>query len=75
MITEGKVVRDRRARVMRNGEVIAEGRITTLRRFKDDVTEVRAGYECGINVDGMNRYEEGDQIHCFETETLRPSLR
>jgi translation initiation factor IF-2 len=75
MITEGKVIRDRRARVMRNGEVIGEGRISTLRRFKDDATEVRAGYECGINVEGMNTYQEGDQIHCFEMETLRPSLR
>jgi len=75
MITEGKVARDRRARVMRNGEVIGEGRISALRRFKEDVNEVRAGYECGINVEGMNTYLEGDQIHCFEMETMRPSLR
>ncbi len=75
MITEGKVARDRRARVMRNGEVIGEGRISALRRFKEDVNEVRAGYECGINVEGMNTYQEGDQIHCFEMETMRPSLR
>jgi translation initiation factor IF-2 len=75
MITEGKIARDRRARVMRNGEVIGMGRISALRRFKEDVNEVRAGYECGINVEGMNTYQEGDQIHCFEMETMRPSLR
>ncbi len=74
MITEGKIIRDRRARVVRKGETIGEGRISTLRRFKEDVNEVRAGYECGINVEGMKDYQEGDQIQCIEIEEIRPSL-
>ena len=75
MVTEGTINRNRKARLLRNGEVIHESKIDTLKRFKDDVKEVRAGYECGINVDGYDDYEEGDIIECFEVEEIRPSLR
>ena len=75
MVTEGTINRNRKARLLRNGEVIHESKIDTLKRFKDDVKEVRAGYECGINVDGYDDYEEGDVIECFEVEEIRPSLR
>lgn len=75
MVTEGTINRNRKARVLRNGEIIHESKIDTLKRFKDDVKEVRAGYECGVNVDGYDDYEEGDIIECFEVEELRPSLR
>ena len=60
---------------MRKGEVVYEGKISTLKRFKDDVKEVRAGYECGVSVQGYADYEEGDSIECFEVEEIRPSLR
>jgi translation initiation factor IF-2 len=74
MVTEGRIARNGIARLMRGGELIHESKIDTLKRFKDDVKEVRAGYECGINVEGFNAYEEGDIIECFEVEEQRPSL-
>jgi len=75
MVTEGIINRSRRARVLRGGEVVHESSVDTLKRFKDDVKEVRAGYECGINVSGYDAYEEGDVIECFEIEEIRPKLR
>ena len=75
MVTEGTINRNRIARLVRGGEVIYESKIDTLKRFKDDVKEVRAGYECGINVEGTNDYQEGDIIECFAVEEIRPSLR
>jgi len=74
MITEGKIKRNGLARLMRGGELVHEGKIETLKRFKDDVKEVRAGYECGINISAYNDYQEGDIIECFEIEEQRPSL-
>ncbi len=74
MITEGTIKRNGVARLMRGGELVHEGKIDTLKRFKDDVKEVRAGYECGVNISGFNDYQEGDIIECFEIEEQRPSL-
>ena len=62
MVMEGAIVRNKGARLIRNGEVLAEGKIDTLKRFKDDVTEVKAGFECGIRLDSFDRYEEGDVL-------------
>jgi translation initiation factor IF-2 len=59
---------------MRGGELLHESKVDTLKRFKDDVKEVRAGYECGINVEGYDDYEEGDTIECFSVEEQRASL-
>lgn len=75
MVTEGSIRRSGIARVLRGGEHIHESKIDTLKRFKDDVKEVRAGYECGVHVAGFEGYEEGDVIECFAVEELRPSLR
>ena len=74
MITEGRILRDRKARLVRKGEVLIESRVETLRRFKDDVNEVKAGYECGIRLAGFNDYEEGDLIECIEVEKIKPNL-
>jgi translation initiation factor IF-2 len=74
MIIEGTIKRNGIARLMRGGEMIHEGKIDTLKRFKDDVKEVRAGYECGVNISDYNDYQEGDTIECFEVEEQRPSL-
>lgn len=74
MVTEGIIQRNCIARLMRGGVVIHESKIDTLKRFKDDVKEVRAGYECGINVAGYDDYEEGDTIECYAVEEQRPSL-
>ena len=74
MVMEGSITRNKGARLVRGKEVIAEGKIDTLKRFKDDVTEVKAGFECGIRLDGFDRYEEGDVIETFEVDKVRPSL-
>jgi translation initiation factor IF-2 len=74
LVTEGKVNRNASARVRRGREVMFEGRVGTLRRFKDDASEVRAGLECGIRLDGFDGYQEGDVIECFEVEKVRASL-
>jgi len=74
MVTEGRITRDGHARVLRKGASVFEGRIDTLKRFKDDVSEVRAGFECGIRVGGFDHYETGDQIECFEILKIRPQL-
>jgi len=74
MVMEGAIVRNKGARLIRNGEVLAEGKIETLKRFKDDATEVKAGFECGIRLDSFDRYEEGDVLETFEVEKIRPTL-
>ena len=74
MVMEGSIVRNKGARLVRKGKVLAEGKIETLKRFKDDATEVKAGFECGIRLDSFDEYEEGDMIETFEVEKIRPSL-
>ncbi|HUJ44817.1 MAG TPA: translation initiation factor IF-2 [Opitutaceae bacterium] len=74
LVTEGKVNRNAAARVRRAKEVVYEGRVGTLRRFKDDANEVRAGLECGIRIDGFDGYQEGDVIECLEIQKVRASL-
>ncbi|MEM0962125.1 MAG: translation initiation factor IF-2 [Bacteroidota bacterium] len=71
-VVEGKVSRDDRVRIVRDGVVIYEGVIDTLRRFKDDVKDVAAGYECGITVKNYNDIKIGDQ---FETYTVTEEKR
>jgi translation initiation factor IF-2 len=63
-VTDGRIVRGGQARLMRGGELIADTRITSLRRFKDDVREVATGYECGIGLD-VEDIAEGDVIECY----------
>lgn len=70
-VTEGKVVRNADVRLVRDGIVIHEGKISSLKRFKDDAKEVAQGYECGIGIENYNDIKEGDIIECFhmvETE-------
>jgi len=74
MVMEGLITRNKGARLVRDGQVIVEGKVDTLRRFKDDVTEVKAGFECGIRLESFDKYEEGDVIETFEIEKIRPSL-
>ncbi len=68
-VTDGRIVRGG-ARVYRNGQLIATDRIASVRRFKDDVREVAAGYECGIALAGFHDFEELDVIESFTTETI-----
>ena len=74
LVTEGRIMRDAKARVLRNGEPVFESSIQTLRRFKDDANDVRAGYECGIRLKDFDGYEPGDVIECFEIVKIRASL-
>ncbi|HUQ50785.1 MAG TPA: translation initiation factor IF-2 [Gammaproteobacteria bacterium] len=72
MVVDGYVRRSNPIRVLRNNVVIYEGQLESLRRFKDDVNEVRAGTECGIGVRNYNDVKAGDQIECYErTEIVR----
>ena len=74
LVTEGKINRNASARLRRGREIIHEGKIATLKRFKDDANEVRAGLECGIKLDDFNGYAAGDVIECFEIQKVRASL-
>jgi translation initiation factor IF-2 len=74
MVTEGVVKRSNRIRVLRDNVVIYEGELESLRRFKDDVNEVRNGYECGIAVKNYNDVREGDQIEVYETIEIQRTL-
>lgn len=67
-VRDGAVTRSDRARVLRGGEVVAEGRIESLRRFQEDVREVQSGYECGIKVEGVDEFQEGDVLEFFHVE-------
>jgi translation initiation factor IF-2 len=69
-VLDGKINRNVRARVLRSGTVINEGGIKSLKRFKDDVREVSAGYECGIGLDGTNDIQVGDQIEFYHREEV-----
>jgi translation initiation factor IF-2 len=73
-VTDGKILRNGKARVMRDGVQVWEGGIKALRRFKDDVRDVAAGYECGIALDGFNDIKEQDVIECFEMESVAAQL-
>jgi translation initiation factor IF-2 len=70
MVTDGVIHRRDRVRVLRDGEKLWEGAIGSLRRFKDDVNEVREGFECGIALDGWDDIVEGDRLEMFSTERV-----
>ena len=70
-VTEGKTERNSLVRVVRDGIVIHEGKIASLRRFKDDVKEVAAGYECGIGIENFNDIHEGDVIESYVMEEVK----
>ncbi|MFZ4409229.1 MAG: translation initiation factor IF-2, partial [Paracraurococcus sp.] len=71
-VTEGVVKRGCGVRLLRDGIVIHQGELSTLRRFKDDVKEVTNGYECGMSFANYNDIRVGDQIECYETEMVTP---
>ena len=74
MVTEGLLRRSAKARVLRKGQVLHTGTLETLKRFKDDASEVKAGFECGARVSGFDGCAEGDTIECFEVLEVRPTL-
>ena len=66
MVTDGVVKRDSHVRLIRNNVVIHTGELSSLKRYKDDVKEVRMGFECGLMIKGYNEIMEGDQLECFD---------
>jgi translation initiation factor IF-2 len=73
-VSDGRIIRTGRARVIRKRQPIYDGGIATLRRFQDDVKEVRAGVECGIKLGDYTEYEVGDIIECYNLEKVAQQL-
>lgn len=73
-VTEGVVKRGAKVRLLRDNVVIHEGELKTLKRFKDEVKEVKSGYECGMAFESYNDIKEGDVIECFEMEEIARTL-
>jgi len=73
MVSSGRILKGK-VRVMRRKGLIYEGVTLSLRRFQDEVNEVRAGMECGIRLDGFNDFQVGDTIECFTQEKVAPQL-
>ena len=73
-VTDGVIQRNAQARVVRDGVVVYEGQLSSLRRFKDDVREVSQGYECGIGLDRFNDVKEGDVIEAYRMEEVPREL-
>ncbi|MCR4399693.1 MAG: EF-Tu/IF-2/RF-3 family GTPase, partial [Syntrophomonadaceae bacterium] len=71
---EGKITRNSKVRVLRDGVIIFEGHLSSLKRFKDDVREVLEGYECGVGVADFNDIKEGDIIEAFVIEEVAREL-
>jgi translation initiation factor IF-2 len=73
-VTRGTIVRNARARVVREGVVVYDGRVGSLKRFKDDVREVSEGFECGIGIENFNDVKEGDIIEAYEVREVAREL-
>ncbi len=72
-VTDGRIVRAGQARLFRGGQLVADARIESLRRFKDDVREVATGFECGIGLAGVDDIAEGDIIECYQMTAEAPA--
>lgn len=70
-VLSGKITRNAEIRIVRDGIVIGEDKLASLRRFKDDVKEVASGYECGIGLERFNDIKEGDVFEAFVMEEYR----
>ncbi len=69
-VTDGKIVRNAQIRLLRDNVIVHEGKIDSLKRFKDDVREVATGYECGLGIENYNDVKENDEIECFTMEEI-----
>jgi translation initiation factor IF-2 len=73
-VLDGKMLRNSQVRLLRDNIVVYEGKMSSLRRFKDDIKEVAAGYECGISLENYNDIKPGDIIESFEIEKIATTL-
>ena len=71
-VKNGVVRRNALARIYRNNEIVFEGKLSSLKRFEEDVKEVATGYECGIVIDGFSDLKENDSIQCYEMVLKKP---
>ncbi len=69
-VTQGELRRNGKIRVMRNGEVLHEGEMSSLKHMKDDVREVRTGFECGVALKSFNDFAPGDVLECYVVEKM-----
>ena len=74
-MVEGLIIRNGKARVTRDGEILTEGLINSLKRHKDDAKEVKEGLECGIGVDGVKKFQEGDIIEVYKIREVKRKLK
>ncbi len=74
LVTDGRIARTARARVLRRRQPVFDGGISTLRRFQDDVKEVRSGLECGLKLGDFTEYQVGDIIECYQLEQVAQKL-
>ncbi len=74
MVMDGKITRNTKVRIIRDGIVVHTGTLGSLKRFKDDAKEVATGYECGLNIDGFNDIKEGDLIEGYEMVEIKKKL-
>jgi len=74
MVTSGFIRRGCSVRLMREGELVWEGKLGSLKRFKDDVREVKEGFECGLSLDGFNDIKVGDIVDAYEIEEIKQKL-
>jgi translation initiation factor IF-2 len=73
-VSDGKVERHQNVRLLREGVIIYDGKIKSLKRFKDDAKEVLVGYECGIGIENFNDIKVGDEIQCYYLEEIKPTM-
>ena len=73
-VTEGIIVRNAKARVLREEEEIASGEITSLKHLKDDAKEIREGFECGIGLNDFSKFKEGDIVICYQMKSIKRTL-
>ncbi|MFR4479964.1 MAG: EF-Tu/IF-2/RF-3 family GTPase, partial [Fusobacterium sp.] len=75
VVVDGKVKNDSNIRILRDGIVMYEGKLSSLKRYKDDAKEVVAGQECGLGVENFNDIKEGDIVEAFEIQEIQRTLK
>ena len=72
MVTDGKITRDSSCRLIRDGIVVYDGKLGSLKRFENDAKEVQSGFECGMTIENFNDIKENDVIEAYVMEEVRP---
>jgi translation initiation factor IF-2 len=70
MVLEGELRRNSKIRVVREGEVVFDGSVASLKHEQEDIREIREGFECGVGIKGFDSFEVGDTLQCYTEETL-----